>query len=139
MQRLNKKLIQSQQGKQAGQVSILTVVIFMLLFSIIVVSFTRIMTAASHETVSDELRAQATAAAESGIEDAKRILSYCSAYPTASGCGTDGIQSTSQDCNTIMGNTSLMNAIGINSSTGLSNFDGTPQVVLAMGSSTTCV
>jgi hypothetical protein len=71
--------------RQSGQVAILTVVIFMILFSVLVVSFTRIMVAASRQTVSDELRAKATSAAESGIEDAKRVLTYCLNNLDASG------------------------------------------------------
>jgi len=64
-------------NSESGQISILTVVVFMMLFSVVVVSFTRVMVAASHETTSDELRAKAIAAAHAGIEDAKRILTYC--------------------------------------------------------------
>lgn len=60
-----------------GQVAISTVAVFMIIFAILVVSFTGIMISSSHETVSDELHSSARAAAESGIEDAKRMLSYC--------------------------------------------------------------
>lgn len=78
---MNKLFIQRKQSRklmgESGQVAIVTVTMFMVLFAILIVSFTRVMATASHETVSDELKAKARAAAESGIEDAKRILSYC--------------------------------------------------------------
>jgi len=124
---------QDKTRREAGQVSIVTVVIFILLFSIVVVSFTRIMVASSHETTSDELRASALAAAESGVEDAKRILSYCSANPTASGCDSNGIESANQNCNTLLGNSNLMTAVGLSSKTTTINGTGTSQVQVGNG------
>jgi Tfp pilus assembly protein PilX len=116
---------------QSGQVAILTVVMFMLLFSIVVVSFTRVMVAASHETVSDELRAQATAAAESGIEDAKRILTYCYANPTATACnGVIGNQN--QTCTDVI-NSTLLTQLGLRDSTDVVNVDNTKQVKVGSG------
>ena len=97
---------------QSGQIAILTVVIFMLLFSIVVVSFTRIMVAASHEATSDELRAQALAAAESGVEDAKRILNYCYSNPLASGCDKVLGSTGDQACDDIIGS-NLPSALGL--------------------------
>jgi len=67
----------NKKYNESGQVAIVTVVMFILLFSVLVVSFTRIMATQSRQTVNDELSARALAAAESGIEDAKRILVYC--------------------------------------------------------------
>ncbi len=107
-------------NRQSGQIAILTVVIFMLLFSIVVVSFTRIMVAASHETVSDELRARAQAAAESGVEDAKRILTYCASNASDPTCNT--VNTTlvkDQTCSSIINSSSssgILNTLGLSTS-----------------------
>jgi Tfp pilus assembly protein PilX len=101
----------ARTSNEAGQVSIVTVIVFILLFSVLVISFSRIMVTASRQAVNDELAASAKAAAESGIEDAKRILSYCAAG--GSGCEmlNKRINDPSVTCTTISANTSLMSSL----------------------------
>ncbi|MCL2280986.1 hypothetical protein FWC31_03885 [Candidatus Saccharibacteria bacterium] len=96
-------------NKESGQVSILTVIIFILLFSVLVISFSRVMVMASRQTVNDELAASAKAAAEAGIEDAKRILSYC--VSGGLGCGMLDKPIEESTCTEISGTSSLMHAL----------------------------
>lgn len=63
--------------KQRGFVSILSVIFFMLLMSVLTVSFLRIMTDEQGQVIEDDLSKGALASAESGVEDAKRALVYC--------------------------------------------------------------
>ena len=95
---------------ESGQVSIITVIAFILLFSVLVISFSRIMVAASRQAVNDELAASAKAAADAGIEDAKRILSYCAAGGGAD-CDMLDKPLEDSDCTTISSKNSLMNAL----------------------------
>ncbi|MDR1970225.1 MAG: hypothetical protein LBQ11_02710 [Candidatus Nomurabacteria bacterium] len=103
--------VKRRAGNESGQVSIITVIAFILLFSVVVISFSRIMVAASRQTVNDELSASAKAAAESGIEDAKRILSYCMAGNT--GCDKLKLDRPIEEseCTTISGNGTIMTAL----------------------------
>lgn len=73
-----KRLLISGNGDERGQASMVTVAMFLILFSVIVVGFTYVMITVARQTVNDTLQAAAKAAAESGVEDAKRLLVYCS-------------------------------------------------------------
>jgi Tfp pilus assembly protein PilX len=104
---LYKKVIQPvcaahNVNREAGQVAIITVAIFMILFSVLVVSFTRMMVASARQTANDELRATALAAAESGVEDAKRVLTYCYANPSASGCSDELSKRNETSCTQVL-------------------------------------
>ncbi|MEO5690618.1 MAG: hypothetical protein ABIQ64_00345 [Candidatus Saccharimonadales bacterium] len=70
-------MIQTRQN-ESGLVSILTVVMFTIFISIMVVGFIKIMTDEQRQTTDNDLSASALAAAQSGVEDAKRIILYCS-------------------------------------------------------------
>lgn len=71
---------------EEGVVSLLTVIFFMIFISLIVVGFTTIVVADQRQTIDNDLAASALAAARSGVEDGKRILLYCAANPSATGC-----------------------------------------------------
>lgn len=62
---------------ERGQVAILTVSIFMAVFAVLVVGFAYVMTSTVKDTTNDSTSYSARAAAESGVEDAKRLLKYC--------------------------------------------------------------
>ncbi|HSE29001.1 MAG TPA: hypothetical protein VLA77_00245 [Candidatus Saccharimonadales bacterium] len=64
----------SYSNKESGFVSLFTVIFFMLLVTVITVSFLRIMITEQRQSVDNDLSANARAAAESGIEDGKRAL-----------------------------------------------------------------
>ncbi len=63
--------------KESGLVSILTVIIFMIFVSILVVGFIKIMADEQRQTTDNDLSASALTAAQSGVEDAKRVILYC--------------------------------------------------------------
>lgn len=84
----NNKHMHYSASRQQGFVSILTVIFFMLLVTVITVSFLRIMTQEQRQTLEDSLSKNAYAAAQAGVEDAKRALLYCRANPGAAGCDT---------------------------------------------------
>jgi hypothetical protein len=62
---------------EKGLVSILSVVFFILLMSVLTISFLRIMSDEQDQVVDDDLSKSALASAESGVEDGKRALAYC--------------------------------------------------------------
>ena len=68
---------------ERGQTAILSVIFFTILMMVLTVSFMRVVTAEQVQTTNNELEASAMAAAESGIQDAQRVLTYCySLLPT---------------------------------------------------------
>lgn len=67
----------STWSDQRGQVAILTVSIFMVVFSVLTVGFAYVMTSTVKDSTNDSTSYSARAAAESGVEDAKRLLKYC--------------------------------------------------------------
>jgi len=71
-----------------------TVAMFMMLFSVITVGFTYVMISASRQAVNDSLQSSAKAAAESGVEDAKRLIVYCYNHRN-----NDGTYTNPQDAN----------------------------------------
>lgn len=64
-------------NKQAGFVSILTVLFFTTLISVATLSFARAMVLERQQQLEDELTKSAYNAALTGIEDAKRAMAYC--------------------------------------------------------------
>lgn len=76
----------NRESSQSGLVSILTVIFFMVFISIIVLGFIKIMGDEQRQATDNDLSASALAAAQSGIEDAKRMILKCKATPTAGGC-----------------------------------------------------
>lgn len=63
--------------RESGQASMVTVAMFMMLFAAIAVSFTFVVISASRQALNDSLQSSAKIAAESGVEDAKRLIIYC--------------------------------------------------------------
>ena len=80
--------------RESGQASMVTVAMFMMLFSVITVGFTYVMISASRQAVNDSLQSSAKAAAESGVEDAKRLIVYCYNHRN-----NDGTYTNLQDAN----------------------------------------
>lgn len=75
----------STWSDQRGQVAILTVSIFMVVFSVLTVGFAYVMTSTVKDSTNDSTSYSARAAAESGVEDAKRLLKYCYSHMNSSG------------------------------------------------------
>jgi hypothetical protein len=76
----------NRESSQSGLVSILTVIFFMIFISIIVLGFIKIMGDEQRQATDNDLSASALAAAQSGIEDAKRIILRCKDTPAPGGC-----------------------------------------------------
>ena len=86
--KMNKKFIQSQQVRissirenfkkngERGQTAILSVIFFSILMMVLTVSFMKMVTAAQAAATNNESAASSRAAANSGVEDAKRIVDY---------------------------------------------------------------
>lgn len=92
---VNKNFIHEQQSKfakndfrESGQTAILSVIFFSIVMMVLVVSFMKTVSAVQAAATNNELQASAMASAESGVEDAKRVLSYCAANPSNSDCAT---------------------------------------------------
>lgn len=66
---------------QSGMVSILTVLFLMVLLSVFTISFIKIVSDEQRQATDNDLAASALAAAQSGIEDGKRIIMYCASHP----------------------------------------------------------
>lgn len=75
----------SKHSNERGEVSMLTLSIFMVAFSVLVVGFSYVMVSSVKQTTNDTLSYAASQAADSGVEDAKRILMYCMSKRTADG------------------------------------------------------
>ena len=76
-----------------GFVSILTVLMFMILTTIVTVSFVTLTLGEQRQTLNDDLAKGAYDAAQAGIEDAKRAIRHCN----NTGCDTDS-QLYEPDC-----------------------------------------
>ena len=68
---------QRAADRESGQASMVTVAMFMMLFAASAVSFTFVVISASRQALNDSLQSSAKIAAESGVEDAKRLIVYC--------------------------------------------------------------
>lgn len=86
--------------RESGQASMVTVAMFMMLFAAIAVSFTFVVISASRQALNDSLQSSAKIAAESGVEDAKRLIVYC--YNKRSG-GSYTTQDAQQLCPKVIG------------------------------------
>lgn len=71
---------------QSGFVSILTVLFLMVLLSVFVISFIKIVSDEQRQATDNDLAASALAAAQSGIEDGKRIVMYCANRASDAAC-----------------------------------------------------
>lgn len=73
--------MQQSQHKEAGVVSLFTVIFFTILLSILTIGFVRIMISERRQSTDEDLTTRAYYAAESGIEDMKRAIAQY--YPNA--------------------------------------------------------
>ena len=72
-------------SSERGQASMVTVAMFMMLFAVVAVSFTYIVVSTTRQSTNETLQSTAKTAAESGVEDAKRLLVYCYSQRQADG------------------------------------------------------
>lgn len=90
--------------RQQGFVSIFTVIFFMLLVSVITIGFLRIMTVEQRQATDNDLTASALAAAESGVEDAKRVILKYNSLPEGAQKSDLASVMNSSDCKSFLNN-----------------------------------
>ena len=102
--------------REAGFVSLFTVIFFMLLITIITIGFLRIMGIEQQQALDNDLTASAINAAESGVEDGKRaILSYNSTSNSALKSAL-AAAFTSTQCDSLTGSATIRNALNLDAS-----------------------
>ena len=93
--------------QQSGMVSILVVMFFMIFMSLLIVGFVKIMSDEQRQATDNDLSASALAAAQSGVEDGKRILLHCaSGADSGAPCNNALSSGVSQDCSVLTDNNS---------------------------------
>lgn len=99
------------QNKEAGFVSLFTVIFFILFITVITLGFLRIMGVEQQQALNNDLTASASAAAESGIEDGKRaILAYqTTTDPTLKAALATAF--ASDQCDSLTGSAAIRNAL----------------------------
>lgn len=106
------RIVDSQaRGKEAGFVSLFTVLFFILMMTVITIGFLRVMGIEQQQALDNDLTASAISAAESGIEDGKRaILAYSTTTdPTLK--AALGSAFTNTGCNALTGSATIRNAL----------------------------
>lgn len=73
---------------QRGQAAMVTVAMFMIIFAVVSVAFTYIVVNTARTATNESVQSSAKSAAESGVEDAKRLLSYCQGLQYNGGSNT---------------------------------------------------
>ncbi|MFZ1812429.1 MAG: hypothetical protein WAU02_02810 [Candidatus Saccharimonadales bacterium] len=125
------------RSRQSGMVSILTVLFFMIFISILVVSFIKIMSNEQRQATDSDLSASALAAAQGGVEDAKRLILHCldtspSGYAGKPAC-TDMLAST--DCTALLGDKNGMN--GLRTQLGINDPSGSDGILVSTDNANT--
>lgn len=115
----------AQSSREKGFVSLFTVIFFMLLITIITVGFLRIMAAEQRQSLDNDLTASAQAAAQSGVEDAKRaILKYNSLPDTDPLKAQLATALTSTSCNALFSSAAIRSALNLDINGSINNQSG---------------
>lgn len=99
-------------SKEAGFVSLFTVIFFMLLVTVITVGFLRIMAIEQRQAADNDLSANARAAAEAGIEEGKRaLLAYYNGGTSAALKSDLAAAFASNDCASLTGSPGIVSGL----------------------------
>lgn len=115
-------------SKQQGFVSLFTVIFFMLLITVITVGFLRIMAAEQRQSLDNDLTASAQAAAQSGVEDAKRAILKYNSLP-----GSDPLKGQLQSalnstaCDSLFSSAAVRSALNLNNNGSINGQPGLNQ------------
>lgn len=114
--KISTKYISTNNLREEGVASILTVIFFILIASVVATGFLRLSLNEGEQALEDSLSKSALAAAYSGVNDAKRALLYCLQYkndPThpCNEAVTTGINNP--NCRGFFENSTLRQGIGI--------------------------
>ena len=102
-------------AQEQGFVSLFTVIFFMLLITIITVGFLRIMAIEQRQSLDNDLTASANAAAQTGVEDAKRAIIKYNSLSNGDPLKSQLLAAlTSSSCNALTGNNSIRSALNLN-------------------------
>lgn len=113
------------RSDERGFVSLFTVIFFMLLITIITVGFLRIMAAEQRQALDNDLSASAQAAAQSGIEDAKRAIIKYNSLPASDPLKAQ-LQTAlnSSNCNALFTDASVRTALNLDNTGSINNQPG---------------
>lgn len=113
------------KSDERGFVSLFTVIFFMLLITIITVGFLRIMAAEQRQALDNDLNASAEAAAQSGIEDAKRAILKYNSLPASDPLKAQ-LQTAlnSSNCDSLFTNASVRTALNLNNTGSINSQPG---------------
>ncbi len=113
------------KSDERGFVSLFTVIFFMLLITIITVGFLRIMAAEQRQALDNDLTASAQAAAQSGVEDAKRAILKYNSLDSSDPLKAQLLAAlTSSSCNALFTNASVRTALNLNNSGSINSQPG---------------
>lgn len=102
-------------NNQHGFVAIFSVIFFALLAMVITVGFIRITVSEQQQALNNDLTARALAAAEAGVEDAKRALAQYQALQPGAQKQAFASAFESEECDGLYGDTRLQNQLDLNS------------------------
>jgi Tfp pilus assembly protein PilX len=117
--------MRQEKRNEQGFVSLFTVIFFMLLITIITVGFLRIMAIEQRQALDNDLTASAEAAAQSGVEDAKRAILKYNSLPDGDPLKAQLLAAlTSTGCDALFTNASVRAALNINNDGSINNQPG---------------
>jgi Tfp pilus assembly protein PilX len=102
------------KNAESGLVAIFSVMFFIVLITVITISFLRIMVQGERQATDDQLAASALNAAESGVEDAKRLLVRCMSNPPNNISNQCDSALAQTNCPGVLSNGTLRTDLGLN-------------------------